>query len=186
MKWAEVQHTHCVVPRGRLKSKRRRSGPTSPPCFANLRISRMRKQRFVDEKHSLHAPQQAEVGRRSGPTALPCSTYFAGKSQRLQMTKGADTGSLTVVPRGRLKSKRRRSGPTALPCCATPSPSTFRSADCRRWVAVWCALVRRRAPASTSAVTCKQPMDDVEDSTSMSADCRRCVAGWCAPLGFRV
>lgn len=82
----------------------------------------------------------------------------AGQISTLQQPKEMKG---TLTPRGRLKSKRRRSGPTALPCCATPSPSTPRSAACSRCVAVWCARVRRRAAASTAAVTCSRSHTEV-------------------------
>ena len=86
------------------------------------------------------------------PTGRATSCHQAADYRAAQHNAATKTGS-TLTPRGRLKSKRRRSGPTALPCCATLSPSTPRSAACSRCVAVWCARVRRRATASTAAVT---------------------------------
>ena len=52
-----------------------------------------------------------------------------------------------------LKSKRSLSGRTAEPACFTWSPSTSRSAAWRRWVAVWFAIVGKRAAHSTTART---------------------------------
>ena len=51
------------------------------------------------------------------------------------------------------KSKRRRSGATSEPFCAACSPSTRRSAKCRRWVALWLRRMASRRAASTASVT---------------------------------
>ena len=52
-----------------------------------------------------------------------------------------------------VKSKRRRSGATSDPACFTCVPSTWRSAACIRWVAVWLRRVASRNRSSTCAVT---------------------------------
>ena len=52
-----------------------------------------------------------------------------------------------------MKSKRSLSGRTAEPACLTWSPSTSRSAACSRCVAVWFAIVGKRAAHATTART---------------------------------
>ena len=51
------------------------------------------------------------------------------------------------------KSNRSRSGETSEPPCLTCGPSTWRSAACSRWVAVWLRRVASRAASSTAATT---------------------------------
>ena len=71
-------------------------------------------------------------------SAMGISCHVTGKFALTQRLTSSSTAAISGAARAEPceKSKRRRSGATSDPFCATPSPSTARSAACSRCVAV--------------------------------------------------
>mmetsp|Transcript_40443 Transcript_40443/g.89848 ORF Transcript_40443/g.89848 Transcript_40443/m.89848 type:complete len:325 (-) Transcript_40443:1353-2327(-) len=86
--------------------------------------------------------------------AMTCVLRGVASDTQMLMRRSTSDTSEGVMGRGRLKSNLSLSNVTSEPCWQVSGPSTRLRADWSRWVAVWCALMRRRSTGSTSAVTC--------------------------------
>mmetsp|Transcript_11542 Transcript_11542/g.28252 ORF Transcript_11542/g.28252 Transcript_11542/m.28252 type:complete len:297 (-) Transcript_11542:1871-2761(-) len=96
---------------------------------------------------------------------MTCVTVGTACATHPLISRSTCATSAGVMPRLRLKSNLSLCASTSDPCWQVSGPSTALSADCSRWVAVWCARMRRRLPASTSATTAC-PTRSTPDCTS--------------------
>ena len=71
------------------------------------------------------------------------SAFSSTTSLAMSSTRASSSAEIGL---GWAKSKRSRSGETSEPRCAMWSPSTWRSASCRMWVAEWLARIAERRP----------------------------------------
>ena len=88
------------------------------------------------------------------PRSGRCTRAPAGSRRPRSFTRRSTSArSSSVSACGCVKSKRSLSGRTAEPAWRAWSPSTSCSALCRRWVAVWFAIVGKRTAQGTTART---------------------------------
>ena len=116
---------------------------------ARSRRSRRRARRRRTSRRrasSRRAPRASSIGVTNVRTGIASKTF----SFTIRSTRSRSSG---VSGCGCVKSKRSLSGRTAEPACLTWSPSTSRSAACSRCVAVWFAIVGKRAVQATTART---------------------------------
>ena len=139
-------------PRG--GSRTRRSRPSSGHGCRRTAPSRTRGSRPPARARRTSrrtASSRPAGGRVSRSVTKMCTGRFSTIfSLTIRSTSASSSG--VIGPSWR-KSKRSLSGPTYEPACVTCGPSTWRSAACSRWVAVWCAIVGRRGSRSTCART---------------------------------
>ena len=107
---------------------------------------------------------------RAAASALVVSKWRTGALSRISSLARSSMAWICSGVTGSkwLKSKRSRSGATSEPCCFTWSPSTWRSAQWRRWVPVWLRRMASRRSASMVAVA-SWPASIVPSTT-----CARC------------